>query len=475
MALLKKAPRYGGRTVEDWLDRARGGDLLLPSFQRNYVWTPSLVAEYVKALLENRPTGIFLILESAHPLPFRCRHLGESELELDQHTRVSSPELVLDGQQRLTSLWTALHDEGRKRRYIIWLSNWDDRDPVVEKVEWRSPTWSNPAKMYRDNAVPVDVLGSTTRVSAWCREAAGEHWHDLYERVAKLRERLVVKANLQYCSLGKDTSRDAAVDIFINVNRSAVKLKPVDIAVAIAEADCGVNLREHVQEHLERSSELSHYFKIDAQKGLIEVAEWMIKVACLKVRESDRGDNGLPPSQIHYPSAIRSLCGADPASRRPGEARARIQQLQDDMDAALRLAASCGGPTKRTLPSWPPIHVVAALQEDVRNVGAHLQDEARQLLATYVWRGFATDRYNLQAQARLLEDYRGLRRHLRELREWRRQGNGPKPEVDAPVFDEAAHPVADMAELLRAGWIGGTSRLGRAITAAPYRANRSIG
>ena len=482
MAVLKSPPSYDTRTVEQWLARAERGRVLLPNFQRSIVWQPAKVAEYLRALLESRPTGSLLILQGEGSLPFQCRSLGEAGIlesggAIGQSER--EVELVLDGQQRLTALWGALSGQAPKR-YFIRVRDLSAGDAEVEQVVAKGHTWSGPRNMLRQDLVPVDVFWPPTprtteegvaqspalTIRTWCREAAGDDWEALYDTVYTLRGSLM-NAMLHSCKLAKDVGRDTAVDIFINVNRSVAKLKQVDIAVALAAADHGVDLRKHAEAYLSGSSEVGHYFSESPGKAIPEVADWMLKVGCLKVRGDD-GAEGLPPRQSHYPSAVNALCGGDEAKGDKKSAEGRIRALAEDLDAALRLAARNGGATRRTLPSWPAVHVIAALQEDARVLGDDLGDEAGRLLSAYLWRACVTTRYERQAQDRLLEDFQGLRRFLRAWAAWRR-GESGKPAPDAPIFNTGEHPLPKSEDVRAAGWIGGASRLGKAIAAVAMR------
>ena len=384
----------------------------------------------------------------------------------------------MDGQQRLTSLWGAL-DGREKRRYFIGVRNLRESDLEVETVIWRTRSWSNPAKMYLEHWIPVDILWndpdpsqssspgppSSDTIKGWCQQAAEDDWERLFDDVMKIRERLILNPKLQYCSLANDTSSDTAIDIFINVNRSAIKLKQIDIAIAIARADHGEDLRTRVERYLRRSSEALHYFPPDFSRAIPDVAAWVLKVGCLKV-QSDKHPEGLPPKETHYPSAVGSLFESDQPDpvARARERDARMKQLEADLDAALQFVARRGGATKRTLPAWPPVHVIAALQGDVRMAGDALRDEIEQLLSAYVWRAFVTSRYQAQANDRLLDDFKSLRDYIRSLVAWRNSG-GSKPALVVPAFDQEAHPLPTSALIQRAAWIGGGSRLGRAIAA----------
>ena len=160
MPVLTTSPAYNSRSPLEWLTKAGRGEVVLPNFQRSFVWKPQQTAEYLKALLENRPTGIFLILKATQPLQFESRSLQGISFRAEE-----CRELVLDGQQRLTSLWGAL-DGTAKRRYFIGVRNLRGSDLEVTEVIWRSRSWSNPTSMYKENWIPVDILGNNPASSA---------------------------------------------------------------------------------------------------------------------------------------------------------------------------------------------------------------------------------------------------------------------------------------------------------------------
>ena len=53
MPVLNTPPIYDSRSVKDWLEMADRGEVLLPNFQRSFVWKPKQTADYLMALLEN--------------------------------------------------------------------------------------------------------------------------------------------------------------------------------------------------------------------------------------------------------------------------------------------------------------------------------------------------------------------------------------------------------------------------------------
>lgn len=90
--------------LETLLDRARKGALQLPDFQTGWVWDDDPIRRLLVSISKSYPIGAIITLE-AGKTDFRALPLQGAELTTPQ----SKPRyLLLDGQQRLTSLLLAL-------------------------------------------------------------------------------------------------------------------------------------------------------------------------------------------------------------------------------------------------------------------------------------------------------------------------------------------------------------------------------
>ena len=97
---------YHGRTIRTWIQRFDTGNLRLPKFQRSYVWKAPKVGEFLESVLKDRPLGtLLLISDDLDKFPSRL-FKGVPDV-----TNAQDNALVLDGQQRLTSLWMALRGD----------------------------------------------------------------------------------------------------------------------------------------------------------------------------------------------------------------------------------------------------------------------------------------------------------------------------------------------------------------------------
>ena len=107
------------KAIENWLLDIESGALCLPSFQRWQVWKPQNVCRLFKTLIldEETPVGIFLVLPTKQSKPlFPPRTIIDGSKPKPD----SCNALLLDGQQRLSALWHALHDtDDEECRYYV--------------------------------------------------------------------------------------------------------------------------------------------------------------------------------------------------------------------------------------------------------------------------------------------------------------------------------------------------------------------
>ena len=84
-------------TIVELLSEIEKRELILPEFQRGFVWSQQKVKDYIESIYRNYPTGHFLIWKTYKPQKQR----GQTA-----DTTANYYRLILDGQQRLTALYT---------------------------------------------------------------------------------------------------------------------------------------------------------------------------------------------------------------------------------------------------------------------------------------------------------------------------------------------------------------------------------
>ncbi len=90
--------------LKDILRKAHEGHLQLPDFQRDYVWGDEDVRSLIASIAKGFPVGALLTLENGGEVRFKPRLLsGVPQVD------ITPVELLLDGQQRITSLYQAAY------------------------------------------------------------------------------------------------------------------------------------------------------------------------------------------------------------------------------------------------------------------------------------------------------------------------------------------------------------------------------
>src|SRR5436190_10168315 len=102
------------RSLREWLNRIRTGQLQLPRFQRFEAWGTREVADLIQTVIDQLPAGAALVLEIGDKAPFHHRSMSGAPTPTERMT-----ELLLDGQQRLTAMWRALTEDYPDRTYFI--------------------------------------------------------------------------------------------------------------------------------------------------------------------------------------------------------------------------------------------------------------------------------------------------------------------------------------------------------------------
>ena len=330
--------------------------------------------EYIKAILMGKPVGLYLILASSEEPQFAPRAFNHMDISLDEVS-----ELVLDGQQRLTSLMHALYGHP-ERRFFIKVADLSAETLEVEDVVCESKRTGrtskgldDPATAFTKDLIPIDILcktgprkGKLSHLATWCiaigqemEGMEGDEARLLEDRITEFVDRCFFLRDLWYCKLPAATDAEEATDIFVATNTSSVKIKRFDIEVAKARGRQNEDLRSEIQDAYDRSDMLGHYFSDDAEDYIPDIGEWMLKVACLHVNQ--------PPKESNYPKAVSALLG-NGSPKKKAERRSRLETVFQDLDWALRRAEGFGAATDKMVPSRPVLHVLSAVRSKVEKI-----------------------------------------------------------------------------------------------------------
>ena len=248
--------------LQELLARADSGKLQLPDFQRGWVWDDDRIRSLLASVSVSFPIGAVMLLETGgEHVRFKPRPLQGTHARL----RDIAPEtLILDGQQRLTSLYQALMSavvvetkdaKGKPIRRWYYLdmkkavTNDEDREDAVLSVpeDRQAKAFggaitldvTTPEQEYAADLFPVNRIFQ----SADWRQAYNKHWNYAPEKIQLYDafEREVIKRFEQYqvpvIELKKQTPKEAVCMVFERVNTGGVALNVFELLTASFAAD----------------------------------------------------------------------------------------------------------------------------------------------------------------------------------------------------------------------------------------------
>ncbi|WP_333839559.1 GmrSD restriction endonuclease domain-containing protein [Pelomicrobium sp.] len=253
-------------TVEELVSMIERGELRLPEMQRQYVWRATRVRDLLDSLYRGYPSGAILLWETDEAVPLQNFAVSQSA------NPYQSTSLLLDGQQRLTSLSAVIRGEPvnvRGRRLpidLLFNLEHPDQLAVVTEVEDNSDAEEpddeeTPAENEADASedelvkrfnqmafvvankkleqlpqwVKVTEVFKTDSDAPFLKRAGVTSFDDpRYEKYSQRLARLrgIRKYVYRMDVLERTLSYDEVTEIFVRVNSLGAKLRSSDLALA---------------------------------------------------------------------------------------------------------------------------------------------------------------------------------------------------------------------------------------------------
>ncbi len=210
------------KSIQGLLTEIGHGEIQLPEFQRGYVWNRDQVRGLMQSLYHKHPTGHLLMWRTYKPSLVRG-----SESPKDGHSL-----LLLDGQQRLTTLYVLFNGEaplfyeGESLYFDLHFNMQTEEFRFYQKSRMESnPTWIGVHEFLSGGLTTmletIEQLGEDRRVA-------------VQQNLARL-SRLDSVRNYTYTVdqvSGEELTVDQVVDIFNRVNSAGTPLTKADLALA---------------------------------------------------------------------------------------------------------------------------------------------------------------------------------------------------------------------------------------------------
>ena len=235
------------RIIED----ARRAKVVIPDFQRSFVWERDGIQDLLTSILRGYFMGMFLMLDTPSEnamFPFR----PVEGVKIQSH-RQATVRLVLDGQQRITSLFYALYEPDiplqrakYPHRFYLRLESIleNDLESAVVGVSERDTKHKAELDQLVDThkALPFSRSRNSSSFKKWLYKEQSIWREEELKVFEKFHERLQ-KFMVPVISFAPETSEEDIVNIFERINRTGVSLSLFDLAVAKLYRN-GIRLRE---------------------------------------------------------------------------------------------------------------------------------------------------------------------------------------------------------------------------------------
>ncbi len=253
------------RPLTDLMKAVDNGAAQLPDFQRGWVWDDGRIKALILSVIHNFPVGAAMFLEYGND----SIHFKHKPIEGSGANPNTEPdELILDGQQRLTSLYNALYskkpvhtktDKGKEidRYYYLDIEKAidpaaDDDDVVISIPSTRQVTsdfgrkidmdLSTRQQEFEQKKFPLNIILDSGEEQGWQNEYYAYYNYDpvIIREFTELFSKIIMptqKYAMPVILLDKETPKEAVCQVFENVNTGGVSLTVFELVTAIFAMD----------------------------------------------------------------------------------------------------------------------------------------------------------------------------------------------------------------------------------------------
>lgn len=292
------APKSLDTELSELMRDVTSGKAQLPEFQRSWTWDDGRIRGILASLSQGYPMGAIMRLECGNEnVKFKYR-----PIEGVKNVAVAPDYLILDGQQRLTSMYRTTcstdavltkTDKGKEIKRFYYLDmkkclddNEDRYDAIVPIPEDRKVKTDFDRKVlldlstkeleYENEMFPINIIFDGSAREDWADgyKEYHEYGKEYMERYKKFRTEVIETITgykLPVITLGRETPREAVCKVFENVNTGGVALTVFELVTATF-ATYEFDLRKDWEECRDVIWGKNEPLNTDVMKGVDETA-----------------------------------------------------------------------------------------------------------------------------------------------------------------------------------------------------------
>lgn len=207
------------------------GNFKIPKFQREYVWEKSKIVKLLNSIYKQYPIGSFFIWEAGKEYADFCRHI--EELGLPEAPESNMFSFILDGQQRITSLYVALKKKATTKadytNICFNLRECEFHIPKLRADEFDIPAWKLLDSKENSNIVRELVVNGHLDLC--------DNWQNCSEVFNQYPISIIKTSNMDL---------EEVVEIFERINQGGKRLSLFDLVAASVWAS-DFDLRDNIK------------------------------------------------------------------------------------------------------------------------------------------------------------------------------------------------------------------------------------
>lgn len=214
--------------ISSLLDKVEESEIVLPEFQREFVWKKDQAKSLINSLYNEFPIGSLLVWETKRP--------PEIKNEAIDRERGGTFKVLLDGQQRLTVLYMIVKGEippyyneaevnhdPRHLFFNVETGNFQYQNKTIKD----SPEWVKVTEVFRGDVSPFKIARETLGEEA---ENYGDKAEEYNNQIQQLKD--IRKQDMAKMELPKSADVHEAIELFDRVNSQGTDLGEAELALA---------------------------------------------------------------------------------------------------------------------------------------------------------------------------------------------------------------------------------------------------
>lgn len=244
--------------INQILDKIDGYQLFVPAFQREFVWKRENAKKLISSMLKDYPTGTMLTWETNNPPELK----GQYTYNHNQ----GSVKLILDGQQRITTLYLLIkgeippyyteHEIINDIRGLYVNIQTLELEYYKKTIMGGNPFWIDITRIFKNETNALQIIKAVKTL----QDIDEENQYKILENISKI-EQIKNKEFIEQTIPVKANIREA-IDIFYIVNASGVNLTDAELALAQISG-YWPDARERIKKKLFELEKEGWVFKLD--------------------------------------------------------------------------------------------------------------------------------------------------------------------------------------------------------------------